>query len=121
MPTKTEKQRRMQIRIRNGNRKLNDWPAPPRHKGVKRKLPHVCFNCRTSMKRLPPQEKVLCTTCFQPLAIMGPTFKTPRKSNSAQWRKVQILFENGETFSSYERETPLPKNLRELKNYQKLK
>lgn len=74
------------------------------------KVPFVCFHCRQSWKTELPfywQEypdlllqrelrpvylRRKCHQCGGPLAFLGRYFKTPRRSDLKQWRKVQTLY-----------------------------
>jgi len=117
MTTKDEKARRMNIRRKTGSRDV-----PPFHKekfkwGGQYLLAHVCFDCREGRKLPPDYAPHFCHSCNQVMVHMGRSFKIPRKSNKRQWRKIEILYNQGENFSSYKREHKLPKHLSELNVY----
>lgn len=117
MTTREEKARRMNLRRKNGTRTI-----PPFHKESCRSynaqlLVHVCFDCREGRKASIFHNPQFCHSCKKPMIQMGPTFKIPRKSNRSQWRKVEILYDDGERFNSYGRELKLPKRLSEIDVY----
>lgn len=83
----------------------------------------ACFNCRKSWKTHSAwdseammsgarshephhQEESfgkghrVCPECSGPLVDLGQDFKTPKKLNKKQWRKVELLYDQGITFHS---------------------
>ena len=63
----------------------------------------ACFKCRKSWKSPHgevPRASALCPQCWAPLHNMGLDFKAPKQTDKEQWRKVELLSENGIDFSS---------------------
>ena len=91
----------------------------------------ACFRCRKAFKRtaradLPafgrPQygklRMVPCPECGEPMAEMGHDFRAPPQRDKRQWRKVEILYEQGFAFCSCGcGPGPRPANLREMKDF----
>ena len=119
MTRKEEKNRRMNIRRRLGNRTLPGFQPPVRAKGPAYRLTYVCFNCRTSFKYIPIENFRYCDDCDEQLAEMGRSFRVPSKSQNRQWKKIEMLFNAGERFWSYGRSEKIPNTIRETKNYVK--
>ncbi len=74
---------------------------------------YACFECRKSFKKpnyfdLPKQLrpesreelKYFCPQCRNEMYDMGMDFKAPKQSDIKQWKKVEILFQNGFTYHS---------------------
>jgi hypothetical protein len=57
----------------------------------------VCLPCRFSAKHSSPTR---CPLCRTDMVDLGPDFRPPRKGNSNQWRKVELLVEAGVRFGS---------------------
>lgn len=74
----------------------------------KQKAPFLCFACRITIKiplpfyygeigeknwaqRANPQ----CPSCKKPMAYLGRYFKVPPRSALNQWRKAELLWQNG--------------------------
>jgi hypothetical protein len=59
--------------------------------------PFVCVRCRASFRR--PYEKGIdykpCALCGQEAVRADIRFRTPRKSDDKQWKKVEFLFQHG--------------------------
>jgi hypothetical protein len=118
MTSAAEKQRRMELRRRVGNRKLPDLPTP-RHVGARYLVAHVCFACRHSLKIWPRPERVaVCPRCRGALYEMGRSFKAPAARNREQWAKVQALYAAGFRFFGYRSSCPsLPARLADVENF----
>lgn len=71
---------------------------------------YACFSCRKSFKQAArsrlqlaadePAPAIKCPQCAEPMAGMGLDFKAPKKGAIDQWKKVELLFQNGFTFYS---------------------
>lgn len=114
MTTKQEKARRMEIRKKTGSRVI----VPPAKNEYRRGgylVAHACFSCRTSFKIEPRDDLAPCPNCSSPLALMGRSFKAPKKSNIMQWRKVEKLWLAGIRFptNSFKR-FPWPKRWQDV-------
>ncbi len=55
----------------------------------------VCFNCRLALKAVS-----VCPYCHQAMVSMGLDFKAPKHSDVKQWKKAEILHQNGVHFGS---------------------
>jgi hypothetical protein len=66
-------------------------------------LQFACFDCRKVFKQKYRRwkEVLKCPDCGRPMAWMGRAFRAPRRENTKQWRKVELLARNGFTFWSY--------------------
>lgn len=91
---------RMELRRSVGNRKVTGPHVPPYHRGPEYLIAHACFDCRKSWKRHGDTAQ-LCPQCRGPLALMGRSFKAPKKADEAQWEKVPRLWDAGFRFWSY--------------------
>lgn len=63
----------------------------------------ACFQCRKSYKSHHggfSRDFAKCPQCQAPLGNMGLDFRAPRQTDTEDWRKVALLFENGINFSS---------------------
>ena len=70
----------------------------------------ACFNCRKAFKAwsawtmpaITEHSKVVrvCPECAGPLYDLGQDFKPPRKLAVSQWKKIELLFDDGVTFHS---------------------
>lgn len=87
--------------------------------------PYVCFACRRSFKRTvsarfierPPV--LVCPHCGHDAVCLSRKFKPPRRSEIAQWRKIQALVLGGCFFYSYA--DPYPEHLREVPAFLRLR
>ncbi len=118
-----DKQARMKLRRKAGYR---DLPKPQ----VKLCLllvvnvkPHTCAN--SILNHVPCQyPKVIeCPVCKGVAVNLGRHFKPPKKSDTAQWKKVEFLIEHGFVFqkirlikNSYE-SVPYPETLAQAKEF----
>ena len=62
----------------------------------------ACARCRKSWKSPRgevPRASALCPQCRAPLSNMGLDFKAPRQTDKEQWRKVELLLQNGINYS----------------------
>lgn len=75
--------------------------------------PYACFNCRKSFKRASKVKAVLpCPECGGPSVGLTRKFKPPKRSDIAQWRKVEALVRHGFLFWSLGE--PYPDTLNEV-------
>ena len=51
----------------------------------------ICIACRTTGR---DAVAAICPLCRQSMHNMGPAFRTPRKRNDNEWRKLQLLIEH---------------------------
>lgn len=60
----------------------------------------ACFTCRKSFKKnlADPRYAPGCPECGRPLVPMGRYFRAPRKADSTQWKKVEMLSRAGVYF-----------------------
>ena len=71
-------------------------------------LPLACFRCRKAFKKTlqphPPTllQEIPCPQCGRALAFVGRYFKAPPRQNIKQWRKVELLYENGWRADGYQ-------------------
>ena len=64
---------------------------------------YVCFTCRKMFRQhkgYPEDRTHLCPQCRQPMARLGREFWTPRKNNTEQWKKLEMLYHAGVTFDT---------------------
>jgi hypothetical protein len=102
MTSKSEKERRMQIRRKLGNRKAAVTTEWVRQRTAPYLIAHACFYCRTSFKVQPcAARERSCPNCTGRAYEMGRSFKAPPKADIEQWFKVQALFAHGFRFFSY--------------------
>jgi hypothetical protein len=60
-------------------------------------VPHMaCFDCRVTFKDITE-----CPHCHQPLVSLGTRFKSPRRSNVREWKRVHLMHLAGEWRFSY--------------------
>jgi len=124
-----EKHRRMQLRKATGTRIIE--PSPAIVRGAEYAMAFACLTCRTSNKRhfdVPPSDypkTMECPICKSEAFNLGRHFKAPRKTNLAQWKKIEFLIEHGFFFqkiridkNSYE-SVPYPRTLAEAKVFVK--
>jgi len=67
------------------------------------KTHYACFDCRKTFKgtdRRQHQTHKSCPQCGVTMTVMGNDFKAPRRKDTAQWRKVELLAERGLVFGS---------------------
>jgi len=117
MTTREEKARRMELRRKNGTRAIPPFQKESPRFYKSQLLINVCFDCREGRKAAINHSPHFCHSCSRPMIEMGPTFKIPRKSDRSQWRKIEILYGDGERFNSYGRELKLPRRLSEIDVY----
>lgn len=116
MDKPTTKHDRMELRKAIGNRIIQGPPMQRYSRGPDYCIAHACFACRKSWKRNGDMAHA-CPECRRPLALMGRTFRVPRKPDEAQWEKVRRLWEAGFRFWSYRsfaKAEPYPDDLREV-------
>ncbi|TRY28770.1 hypothetical protein FM019_20480 [Aliiglaciecola sp. M165] len=89
----------------------------------------ACLHCRTSNMRhfdLAPSEYPLsgeCPVCKNKTFNLGRDFKPPKKSNEAQWKKIEFLIEHGFQFQKVRlvptemESVAYPKTLTEAKEF----
>lgn len=85
-------------------------------------FPHACFACRKVFRKPLSTQARLCPQCAAELVTLGRKFHTPKSTDVAQWRKVQLLVEQGFFFESVYRATesgghvavPYPRTLAEV-------
>lgn len=63
-------------------------------------FPNLCFVCRKSFKKPVSKEPRLCPDCGGVLFEVSRKFTAPKKTDKAQWEKVQYLCEHGFRFQS---------------------
>jgi hypothetical protein len=80
-------------------------------------LQFACFDCRKVFKQnyWRYMEVLKCPDCSRPMAWLGRAFRAPRRGNTKQWRKVELLARNGFTFWSHVGRRP--KNLGEARTF----
>lgn len=68
---------------------------------------YACFSCRKAFKQAARSGDadarpvvIKCPQCAQPMSAMGLDFKAPKQKDVDQWKKVELLFQNGFTFYS---------------------
>ena len=63
--------------------------------------PFVCVACRRAFKRSgTTRNEAPCPACGSPAILVGRKFKPPRRSNVAQWAKVEALVNLGFRFDT---------------------
>ena len=89
--------------------------------------PFVCICCRASFRR--PFQKGVdyrpCASCGQDAVRVDVRFRTPRKADDKQWKKVAFLFQHGFYFQKVYRQiargtferVPYPKDLTEARRF----
>jgi hypothetical protein len=122
-----DKQARMEIRRQTGTREL---PEPKsKYFGPEYSMSFVCLTCRTSNMRhfdMPPNQypkNSECPVCKSVTFNLGRHFKAPKKSDTSQWKKIQLLVDHGFLFqkirldpNDYE-SVPYPETLSEAKDF----
>jgi len=119
MTTKADKAERMELRRAVGNRVVSGPPETPYFRGPDYLIAHACFDCRKSWKR-PADDGHSCPECQKPLAMMGRSFRSPRKAATDQWEKVRRLWSSGFRFWSYRTfpdAEPFPERLSEVDDF----
>lgn len=125
MASLIEKARRMELRRKIGNRMITE---PPRRAPVGSYLiAHACFSCRKCFKIQRRdngvraagliEQKAMCPHCRRELALMGRSFRAPRRMDAKQWKKVEKLWSAGFRFwssRSFPHSEPLPEKLAEV-------
>ena len=112
-PSKSE---RMEIRKAIGNREILGPNSEARPCGPKYLVAHACFDCRKSWK-LPEEQSGICPQCGSNLHWMGRAFKAPKKSDTEQWKKVEVLWNAGFRFvpnTRWSEVEPYPEKLRDV-------
>jgi hypothetical protein len=69
----------------------------------------ACFTCRKVYKQTSPNELTqeaykqiahVCPQCRAPMHNMGHDFQAPKQTDIKQWKKVELLYQNGYTYHS---------------------
>lgn len=118
MTSKNEKDRRMHMRRDIGNRKTPS--NPERAPGTDYLIACACFTCRKTFKRSYANSEPKCPDCEGQAHFMGRSFKSPKRSDSEQWKKIEKLYEHGFRFWSYRSypdAEPLPAKLSEVDEF----
>jgi hypothetical protein len=71
-----------------------------RYSDTEYKSHYVCVKHRFTAKHPRDHQEHLCPTCRVPMVNAGRDFKAPRKEATNQWKKLEILFEQGIAFES---------------------
>ena len=122
-----DKQSRMELRRKAGYR---DLPKPQvSYQGPEYSMSFACCDCKTSNMRqfnLAPCDyprTIECPVCKGVAVNLGRHFKPPKKSDAAQWKKVEYLIEHGFIFqkirtikNSYD-SVPYPETLAQAKEF----
>lgn len=122
-----DKQSRMELRRKAGYR---DLPEPQvKVHGPEYSMSFACCNCKTSNMRqfnLAPSDyprAIECPVCKGVAVNLGRHFKPPKKSDTAQWKKVEYLIGHGFVFqkirtieNSYD-SVPYPETLAQAKEF----
>lgn len=61
---------------------------------------YVCVPCRAVRKEWKRSAPVPCARCGAPMIDAGRDFHTPRRANSREWRKLEVVFADGGRFDS---------------------
>jgi hypothetical protein len=89
--------------------------------------PFVCLGCRASFRR--PFHKGVdyrpCASCGKPAVRVDVRFRTPRKTDDKQWKKVEFLFQQGFYFQKVYRQiargtylrVPYPSDLADARRF----
>jgi hypothetical protein len=124
-----DKQARMELRRKAGYRAL---PKPQEKVlGPEYSMSFACLNCKTSNMRhffedpCDYPESMECPICKGIAFNFGRHFKPPKKSDLAQWKKIEYLVEHGFVFQTiYEQredsgyyKISYPKTLAEAKDF----
>ncbi len=117
MANNEEKHRRMELRRDIGSRQVKPASQTSNHSAYPYLGAHACFNCQKSFK-LSYEKDHVCPGCGLRIYRMGRAFKTPKRGDHEQWRKVQTLYALGFRFHCYGGDyPPLPKYLREVAQF----
>jgi predicted RNA-binding Zn-ribbon protein involved in translation (DUF1610 family) len=68
-------------------------------------FPFVCFSCRKSFKKPNSVSVRSCPECGGAMTQLSRKFKAPKRSDTAQWKKVQLLVSHGFRFYSVYEQT----------------
>ena len=79
----------------------------------------VCFNCRKCFHKL-NRVSCECPECKSAMTNIGAHFRTPKQSDTKRWNILEKLIRGGLRFYIYGA-GKLPKNNKEVKQYQQLK
>ncbi|GGA82318.1 hypothetical protein GCM10011369_25370 [Neiella marina] len=63
-------------------------------------LPNVCFKCQKSFKKPSSEDARVCPDCGGELIELSRKFSAPKSTDTAQWKKVKYLVDNGFYFQS---------------------
>ena len=65
-------------------------------------ISYVCVDCRKAFKRpyVPGNTAFKCPHCARTALNVGRKFKTPKRSDEEQWKKVELLLANGFRFNT---------------------
>jgi len=97
--------------------------------GPEYSMSYACLSCKTAHKRhvdgspLDYPRKMECPICKSETFNLGRHFKAPKKSDKAQWIKVEFLIKHGFQFQKIRLEkngyesVPYPKTLDEAKEF----
>ena len=125
MVSNSEKQRRMEIRRKLGNRRFGtSFAQPP--VGPEYLVAYVCLPCRRSFKRRHEPESWYrkCSRCGGWALDVGRDFKPPKASDDSQWAKIEFLVKHGFVFQRIRKglageQVPYPRTLREARTFVK--
>ncbi|MFN6568866.1 hypothetical protein [Dendronalium sp. ChiSLP03b] len=121
MSRKEEKNRRMEIRRDIGNRQITTDSPITTYYSYPYLVAHACFSCQKSFKltyQKDCEKERICPECGKAVYLMERAFKTPKRSDDEQWKKVQKLYALGFRFQSYGRDyEPLPERLQEVDTF----
>ena len=96
-------------------------PFPPKVAGPAYLTQCACFACRKSFKKdlADPRFTPQCPECGRALVPMGRYFRAPRKTDAAQWKKVEMLSRAGVYFGGRQSGElgQFPDTLREAKDF----
>lgn len=122
-----DKQTKMELRRKVGCRDLPKQPV--KHQGPEYAMSFACLTCKTSNMRhfnVAPcnyPNTIKCPVCKSTAVNLGRHFKAPKKSDDAQWKKVNFLVDHGFVFqkirldsNSYD-SVPYPDTLAEAKKF----
>lgn len=91
------------------------------HEVVHLYMPYACFPCRKSFKRYVADasapDVLPCPECRGSAVRLSRKFKPPRRSDKAQWAKVEAVFRAGFRFESLPGYAPYPRTLAEVDEF----